>query len=373
MNSLGKDMKRINLTGKEKILVVRTDRIGDVILSTPVLEAIKLSCPKSHLTMMISPYTKDIVKNNPHLDDVIIDDHKNIHKGVGGFFRLIKKIRGEKFDIGILLRPTFRLAILLYLSEIKYRIGTGYRSYQIFFNRKIYQHRKRNLKHESDYNMDMLKPLGIKSQRCEPYGSSQRILPRVFLSESEENLADRMFENLKIKTDNIMVAIHPGSGNSSLNLPIKRFAQAADSLIEDMKAKVIITGAEREMGLANLMENRMRNKPINLVGKTNLRQLASLLKKIDILISNSTGPMHLSAALGTPTVAIFSPIFATGPIRWGPCGEDHEVILPPVPVCLKCNPKSCPYYDCMEKIKAEEIVRRVNLILQKRAVQKVIQ
>ena len=199
-----------------------------------------------------------------------------------------------------LLHPTFRLAILLFFSGIRYRIGTGYRWYQIFFNRKIYQHRKENLKHESDYNMDMLKPLGIKAQR---------ILPKVYLSKNEESVADRIFEDFEIKKEDLLVAIHPDSGNSSLNLPIKRFAQASDSLIEDIGARVIITGKEQEEGLANLMESYMRNKPINLVGKTNLRQLASLFKKVDVLISNSTGPMHLSTALGTPTVAIFCPIF----------------------------------------------------------------
>jgi len=361
-------MKKINLTGKEKFLVVRTDRMGDVILSTPVLEAIKSSFPESYVAIMVSPYTKDIVKNNPHLDDVIIDDYKNRPQGIKGFFRLVKEVKNERFDVCILLHPTFRLAILLFLSGIKYRIGTGYRWYQIFFNRKIYQHRKTILKHEHEYNLDMLRPLGI---------GSPRILPKVYLSDSEENLAERIFEDFEIKKsefgsvrENLLVAIHPGSGNSSLNLPIKRFAQAADILIENMKAKVIITGTEQEKEIVNLMESYMRNKPVNLVGRTNVRQLASLLKKCDVLISNSTGPMHLSAALGTPTVAIFCPLFVAGPIRWGPCGEGHEVISPPVPICFKCKPKTCPYYDCMEKIKAEEIVSRVKMVLKQKIMER---
>jgi ADP-heptose:LPS heptosyltransferase len=357
-------MKKINSTGKEKFLVVRTDRMGDVILSTPILEAIKSSFPGSYVAMMVSPYTEKVLDNNPHLDDVIVDDHKDIHKGIKGFFRLVRKIRNEKFDVSVLLHPTFRLAILLFLSGIRYRIGTGYRWYQIFFNRKVYQHRKKNLKHESDYNMDLLKPLGI---------SSRRILPKVYLSKAEENFACRIFENFEKKKPefgsiekDILLAVHPGSGDSSLNLPIKRLAQAADSLIQDVKAKVIITGTEQESELATLMEGYMRNKPVNLVGQTNLRELASVLKKVDVLISNSTGPMHLAAALDTPTVAIFCPIFAAGPIRWGPCGEGHEVILPPVPICFKCEPKRCPYYDCMEKIKAERIVSKVKSILKER-------
>ncbi len=297
-----------------------------------------------------------------HLDDIIIDDHKDIHRGIRGFFRLIRGIRSRKFDVCVLLRPTFRLAFALFLSGIRYRIGTGYRLYQIFFNRKIYQHRKKNLKHESDYNMDMLQPLGIRAQR---------ILPKVYLSRDEEGLADLILEESGIKEEDLVLAIHPGSGNSSLNLPVKKYAQVADRLIEDMRAKVIITGTENEEGVASLMEGYMLNKAINLVGRTSLRQLASLLKKVDVLISNSTGPMHLSAALGTPTVAVFCPIFAAGPIRWGPWGDGHQVILPPVPICSKCKPRSCPHYDCMEKIRTEEIVRRVDLILQTRPVGKV--
>jgi ADP-heptose:LPS heptosyltransferase len=355
-------MRKINLSGKEKFLVVRTDRMGDVILCLPVLEAIKSAFPKSHLTIMVSPYTKEVLGNHPRADDIIIDDRKNVHRGIGGFFRLVRRIRSRKFDVCVLLHPTLRLALILFLSGIRYRIGTGYRFYQIFFNRKIYQHRKKNLKHESDYNMDMLEPLGIRAQR---------ILPKVYLSKDEEGLADRILEDSGIKEEEILLAIHPGSGNSSLNLPVKKFAQVADRLIENMRAEVIITGTGKEEELADLMEGYMRNKPINLVGKTSLRQLASLLKKVDVLITNSTGPMHLSAALGTPTVAVFCPIFAAGPIRWGPWGDGHQVISPPVPICSKCKPRSCPHYDCMEKIKAEEIVRRVDLILVTKSLQKV--
>ena len=104
-----KDMRKINLSGKEKILVVRTDRIGDVILSLPVLEATKSSYPKSHLTMMISPYTRDVLNNNPHLDDVMIDDYEDSNRGIRGFFRLIKKIRGEKFDVCVFTSSNFQV------------------------------------------------------------------------------------------------------------------------------------------------------------------------------------------------------------------------------------------------------------------------
>ena len=91
-----KNMKKINLSGKEKVLVVRADRIGDVILSLPVLEAIKSSYPKSHLTMMISPYTRDVLNNNPHLDDVIIDDYEDSNRGIKRVFPINQKDKRRK-------------------------------------------------------------------------------------------------------------------------------------------------------------------------------------------------------------------------------------------------------------------------------------
>jgi ADP-heptose:LPS heptosyltransferase len=350
-------MRKLGLTGKESFLVVRTDRIGDLVLSTPVLEAIRSNFPESHLAMLVSAYAAEVVKNNPNLDDVIIDDRENRHKGVKGFFVLLREIRRRKIDVSILLRPTLRLALLLFLAGIRRRIGSGYRSYQMFFNQKVYVHRKMNLRHEADYNLDLLRPLGI---------APRKILPRVHLCPEEELFASRTWEEFNIVPEDVVVVIHPGSGNSSLNLPAKRFARVADELAERMDAKIIFTGTEKEKGLVDFIKNKMRYTAIDLAGKANTRELASILGRCDLAIANSTGPMHLAVALNTPTVAIFCPIFSAGPIRWGPYGEGHEVVVPPVPVCFKCKPKSCPHYDCMEKIKTEEIVSKACAVLKRK-------
>jgi lipopolysaccharide heptosyltransferase II len=350
-------MKELKLTGKERILVVRTDRVGDVILSTPVLEAIKSRFPHSHLTILVSAYAAEVVKNNPHLDDVIIDDCDNKHKGIWGMFRLTKEVRSKGFDVSILLKPTLRLASLLFLTGIRYRIGTGYRFYQLFFNSKVYVHRKMNLRHEAEYNLDLLRPLGIQPGE---------IRPRIYLQAKEELFAQEIWKKFEITGEDTVVVIHPGSGQSSLNLPARRFAQAADRLAEEIGAKVILTGSEEEKGLVDFIKSRMEHQVFDLSGRTSLRQLAAILKRSDLVIANSTGPMHLAAAVGTPTVAVFCPIFSAGPIRWGPYGEGHEVILPPVPVCEKCRPERCPHYDCMEKIKADHIVSKALFLLKRK-------
>ena len=355
-------MRALKLSGKERFLVVRTDRVGDVVLSTPVLEAIKTRFPESHLAMMVSSYAADVVKANPNLDDVIIDDQADRNRGAKGFLMLVKEVKGSNFDVAVLLRPTFRLALLLFLAGIRYRIGTGYRFYQMLFNRKVYVHRKRNLRHEADYNLDLLKPLGVRPEK---------IIPKVYLTAEEESFAQQIWREFEITPDDTVVVIHPGSGDSALNLPAKRFAQAADRLVEELDAKILLTGTKKEMDLIDFISRSMQHQAVDLTGKTDIRRLAAVLEKADVMISNSTGTMHLAAAVGTPTVAVFCPIFAAGPIRWGPYGEGHEVILPPVPVCDRCKPKRCPHYYCMDKIKAEHLVAEVRALLKRQRASRV--
>jgi lipopolysaccharide heptosyltransferase II len=347
-------MKKLNLKGTEKFLIVRTDRIGDVILSTPVAEVLKRNYPKSRVAMLVSPNTKDLLQNNPWVDEVITDDNA----GFKGFLKSMKMLREGKFDVVVLLRPTLRLAILLFFSGIKARIGTGYRAYQFLFNYKIYQHRKTIKKHELEYNLDMLAPVGV---------SYEKIFPKIYLSPEEENYSRQIYDDLNLKKDDIKIVIHPGSGGSSLNYPLEKFAILADKLIEELSAKIILTGNKRELVQSEKMKSLMKYQPFDLTGKTELRQLCSLLRGADLLISNSTGPMHIATAVGTPVVALFSPLQVASPKRWGPYGEENEMIMPPVDTCFKCEVQKCPQFNCMEIIDPDEIVSKVKKILQRKS------
>jgi len=346
-------MKKVNLKGRERFLVVRTDRIGDVVLSIPVPEAIKRRYPDSQVTMVVSPYTRDLLLHNPWVDETILDDQA----GLKGFFRLVRSLRERRFDVAVLLRPTLRLAFVLFFSGIKVRIGTGYRAYQALFNYKIYEHRKTIEKHELEYNLDMLTPLDI---------SSQGFVPRIFLSPEEKRSAGRMLEDLNVTKGDVKIVIHPGSGHSSLNYPLEKLALLADKLIEGFSAKVILTGSKKELDLSDRLKGRMRNQPIDLTGKTDLRGLCGLLEEADIVISSSTGPMHLAAALGTPVVAFFSPLFVASPERWGPYGEGHQVVMPPVKTCYKCKLQKCPDFNCLEMIDPDEVLSKVRKILNRK-------
>ncbi len=346
-------MRKVNLKGRERFLIVRTDRIGDVVLSIPVLEAIKRRYPDSQVTMMVSPYTKDLLLHNPWLDKIILDDQP----GLKGFFRLVRLLRKRRFDVAVLLRPTLRLALMLFFSGMKVRIGTGYRAYQVLFNYKIYQHRKTIEKHELEYNLAMLAPLDI---------SSQGLVPRIFLSPEERRSSRRTLEDLKVRKEDVKIVVHPGSGQSSLNYPLEKLARLADKLIEGFSAKVILTGSKKELDLSRRLKRWMRNEPIDLIGRTDLRGLCGILEEADLVISSSTGPMHLAAALGTPVVAFFSPLFVASPERWGPYGKGHEVVMPRVKTCYKCKLQKCPDFNCLEMIDPDEVLSRVRKILNRK-------
>ena len=145
-----------------KILIIRTDRIGDLIASTPVFESIKKAYPDSYLAAMVSPYTKELLKNNPFVDEVIVYDGEGQHKNFKGLLKLAKTLKEKRFDVAMTLFSNFRLGLLVYMAGIPERIAPATKIAQIFYNRRVLQRRSQSLKHEADYNLDLLKLLGIE-------------------------------------------------------------------------------------------------------------------------------------------------------------------------------------------------------------------
>lgn len=145
-----------------KILVIRTDRIGDLIVSTPVFKAIKDKYPDAHIAAMVSPYTADLLIHNPFVDEIIICDRKGEHGGIKGLLKLTGEVRRKKFDVAITLHSRMHLGFITFFGGIKKRIAPATKLAQIFYNYRITQRRSRSIKHEADYNLELLAPLGIK-------------------------------------------------------------------------------------------------------------------------------------------------------------------------------------------------------------------
>ena len=206
------------MNNQKKILLVRTDRIGDVVLSLPLVGIIKKHFPNSKLSILVRNYTKDLTVNYPGLDNVIILNEKN---GNPDLFSNINQIKKHDFDSCIVVYPTFKIALILFLSRIRIKIGTGYRWYSFLFNRKIYEHRKFGEKHELEYNIRMLKELEIDEKiDAINVAFNLQILP-----ESEQFVENKLRE-LNFRNDLPTLIIHPGSSGSAVNLPISKVTES---------------------------------------------------------------------------------------------------------------------------------------------------
>lgn len=337
----------------ERILVIRTDRLGDVILSTPVLTVLREQYPDCHLAMMVAPYTRDIIEGHPALDHILIDDANDTHKGLPGFFRLVKDIHKHGFDAVIILHPTARLAMACRLAGVPNRIGTGYRGYSLLFNNRVFEHRKAGNRHEVDYNSSLVRALTKDVTTA---------VPNIQVPDESRDLIKLRLIEWGIGIGPFVV-LHPGSGGSARDWPASSFAALGSKLIAS-GIQIIMTGGVQEHLLIKSIVKSMPDPPIIAVGMFSVKQLAALLDIASLCITNSTGPLHISAALNTPTISLFCPIIPCSPTRWGPVGDIHTVMMPDVPPCPRCIEEACPYFDCMTRISVDAVYTAVREIME---------
>ncbi|MGB5288740.1 MAG: glycosyltransferase family 9 protein, partial [Ignavibacteriaceae bacterium] len=263
----------------EKILIVRTDRIGDVVLSLPMAELIKLKYPKCKLAYFLREYSSSLLEGNPFIDEVIVANELN---GEILFKENLEKIKAKGFDTCVVVNPTFRISFLMFLAGIRNRIGTGYRWYSFLFNIKVFEHRKYGEKHELEYNIGLLNTMGL-----EITDFKKEI--NFHLSVAEEN-TERLNDLLKkkgLKPGSKIVIIHPGSGGSSVDLPKVKLIELARKIAELKNVTIVITGSKNETELCREFE--INNSVINIAGQIDISLLKALIKKADLFISNSTG------------------------------------------------------------------------------------
>jgi len=323
----------------KNLLIVRTDRIGDVILSLPLAEIVKKKYPDCKVTFLVRDYTSSLIKDNPFIDRVLLLKEKNNKLLVN---KNIKELKSFKFDVCIIVYPTFLLALTIFLSGIKKRIGTGYRWYSFFFNRKVFEHRKYAEKHELEYNVGLLEEIGIKE---EVFTGNINFYLKV--SDKEEGLIKNLFEKNEVNVKNKLVIIHPGSGGSSVDLPTERMIELTRRLSEIENLNIIITGNNSEVELCNKFV--VNNSVKNLAGKLNLSQLNKLISFANLFISNSTGPIHIAAALGKYVIGFYPKILSCSVQRWGPYTEKRTIFSPTID-CSNCSRKQCEKLDCMKSI-----------------------
>jgi heptosyltransferase-2 len=338
-----------------RILIVRTDRIGDVLLSTPVIKALRDSFPNSYIAMMVRPYARDIIEGNPYLDEVILYDKNKRHKGWIASVKFAIQLKKKNFDLAVVLHPTNRVHIITFLAGITERLGYN-KKFGFLLTKKVSDEKRFGVKHELEYNLDLVRLVGAQAR------DKSLFMP---VNEVSRDYIEKFLKARGVSRSEALIAIHPGASCPSKKWPPQRFAWVADRLIEDFNARVVIVGDVGDIHTAEKLKQAMRHEPIFACGKTTISQLACLLKRCTLFISNDSGPVHIASSLGVPVVDIFGRNEAgLSPTRWGPWGAPNVVLHKEIG-CLRCLAHNCQKdFACLKAIQKEEVLQAARFLLE---------
>lgn len=340
--------KRVN-----KILIVNVNWIGDVLFSTPAIRAIRGYYPDAYIACMVVPRCKEILELNPHLNELIIYDEDEIHKSLFGKLKLISALKRRRFNIVFLLHRSLTRTLMAALSGISERVGIYTPKRGFLLTKKVKPQRSDIHKVEQFLNIIKVKGINPSSRNLE-----------LFIGRDDELYARKLLKSEGIKDEEPFIVLNPGGNWDLKRWPAENFAELGDKLVDLYKAKILITGADKDIGLGQNISNMMRHKPISICGKTTLRQLAAILKNAKLVISNDSGPMHIAVSQGTRTIALFGP---TNPKITGPYGDGKHVLIHKTPqgsdCTVPCYKLDCKDNACMKAITVGDVIKEADLLL----------
>ncbi len=336
------------------ILVVRTDRIGDLVLTTPAIQAIAEAFPQSKLTVLVAKDNLALVQGNPFIDEIMLEDRKNEHRGVFGFWRLVGEVKKRIFDCAVIFHTKRRTNLLCFLAGIPERVGYHFYKLGFLLTKKIPDTRHQGLKHEAQYCLDVLKILGVDADLKRPF------LP---LQPKAEEWACQFLAKAKVDPGKKIFAIHPGASCQTRRWPPQRFRELIQLLIPRFDCQFFLIGSSEFGPIAKAIQSQLDHPMIDLIGQTSVAQLVSLLKRCALLVSVDSGPVHVADALGIPVVCLFTrnqP--GINPERWRPLGEKSRIVVTPFTGKMsfaKSQPVDSQY---LELIKAEQVLQAVDAL-----------
>ena len=327
------------------ILVRVTNWIGDAVMNTPALSAVRETFPKARVTVLATPQVAGLFAPHDWVDEVLVYDKKGRHAGIGGKLRLAAELRARRFDLAILLQGAFDAALIAALAGIPRRMGNksdgrGFLLTHGFAHRALGD----GLHHVDNYLL-MLKHFGIET------GEKRQLL---CVAESEQRQAAATLQLAGIVPGDFLIGINPGAayGSAKRWYP-ERFAAVAATLAQRWQAKILVLGGPSEVAIAGDIEAALGGGCLNMAGKMSVRELMALIKRCDFFISNDSGPMHIAAAFGVPLVAIFG---STDHRTTYPFSENSVLVRKDID-CAPCLKRECPTdHRCMTAVTAEDVV-----------------
>jgi ADP-heptose:LPS heptosyltransferase len=330
------------MTTPHRIIISRTDSIGDVILALPVAGYLKSVFPAAHIAWLGREYTREVVRCCEHVDYFISYDQ---------FLKDEVEFAGGKPDMIIHLKPEKEIARRAKKLGIRYRVGTSRRVYLVrTCNKLTWLKRKNSGLHEAQLNLKLLKAidlypdLNIESIIAN-YGFS-----RIPYLETEHNSI--------IDNNRFNLIIHPKSRGSAREWPIEHFASLINLLPEE-RFNIMISGVKAEVEDVNKLISLVKRPVKNIAGLLPLDQFIALVAKAEGLITNSTGPIHIAAALGRNAIGLYPPLNGLDPGRWGPLGKHCFIFMNDKPGCTDCK-KTKDNCHCMLAIQPVEVADTIS-------------
>jgi len=336
--------KDSNYNSPTRFLLIRTDRIGDTILTLPSVTAIRKKYPKAFIAFLSKTYTQPLIKQYSGIDLFLTYDPERRHKGWKGIVKLSKELEKLKFKTAILFYPRVELVFAIFKAKIPIRIGSGFRWYSFLLTKHVFEHRKECKKHELEYNLGLIESL-LPGENCLPEYEFKQWTQTTWWKKFHEEIN---FNNY--------VIVHTGSGNSAPNLNKKQYKLIVSLLLERTDWTILLTGISEERKYVhdlanNFSEERVKEK----VDRFSLLDFFSVVRNASLLIASSTGPLHMANAAKTPVLGFFCPAKPHTPIRWGPYGQQEWVLTPKLSWPDVCNSQNCPHDGCLQKISDIEI------------------
>lgn len=329
-----------------RILVVQTQRLGDVLCATPLLTALRNQFPLAHLEALVHAPHDALLRENPDLDGVITYDRQTTHRSLASRLRFIGELRERQFDWALSIHAASSVAFALWHSGIPWRTCVWrYGSYRRphwahSFHQHVRQDRRVGHKHEIEHNLDVLRELGI-----EPRHSGYRVA----LRPDERERVRELLRKLGRDESRKLAIVHPGHGGGRQEWESARYSAVADGLAE-LGYQVVITGSKGERPLVAGVVYKMKQHALDLAGAVDLRGLAALLAEASCFVSVSTGPMHLASAMGVPAVTLYGPTdLRIESTRFCPYGSPATAVMTRVP-CTCASSRTCANAVCMTGI-----------------------
>jgi heptosyltransferase-3 len=333
----------LHLENINRILVIKLRAIGDVLLSTPVVQNLHDHFPLAQIDFLTDKFAADVVIGNPWVSNVLTFDRKN-DSSVG----MIRQVREKKYDLIIDLFSNPRSAIITKLSGARFRAGFPFRWRKYAYN-IIIPPRAGNI-HNIDFNLDALRRLDIPVHHFQPYfpleGWAKQFAAEWFRG-----------ENLDGKQ---VVGLNPSGGWYTKRWGLEHYARLGDLIGQRYGASIIVLWGPGEEDDARFIQQRMKI-PAHVISKTTLSQLGAIIHRCGFIVSNDSGPMHIAASLGIPTLGIFGP---TNPRQQGPYGDNHRWVRNEELDCLECSLTACPIGNiCMTQLEVERVLDAFNLLV----------